>query len=136
MCVKVVSHFCNFQVFFADQCSQTIDNCRWPTIICKPVNNFKKWTKSSTKHCNSNKFHIKRNILRNVLFSSQIYLKVIFYTAGSFYTVLILLMLQMKWNKTYCTKFFFHQDKGFCKFISFVKLLNIHQDQHNFFSIM
>ena len=37
LCVwKVVDHFCNFQVFFcfffADQCSQTIDNCWWPTL--------------------------------------------------------------------------------------------------------
>ena len=35
VCVwKVVGHFCNFQVFFANQCSQTIGSCRWPTIIC------------------------------------------------------------------------------------------------------
>ena len=38
MCVwKMVGHFCNFQDFFAvqcSQCSQTIGNCRWPTIIC------------------------------------------------------------------------------------------------------
>ena len=34
VCVwKVVGHFSNFQVFFADQCSQTIGNCRWPTVI-------------------------------------------------------------------------------------------------------
>ena len=31
---KVVSHFCNIQVFFADQCSQMINNCQWPTVIC------------------------------------------------------------------------------------------------------
>ena len=45
------------------------------------INNSKESTKSLTKHCNSKKFCILRNILQNVFFSSQIYLMVIFYTA-------------------------------------------------------
>ena len=32
------------------------------------IDNFKKSTKSSTKHCNSKNFHLLRNILQNIFF--------------------------------------------------------------------
>ena len=48
------------------------------------IDNFKKSTKSPTKHCNSKRFRVLRNVLQNVLFSSKIYLKAIFYIARGF----------------------------------------------------
>ena len=60
-------------------------------------------------------------------FSSQVYLRAIFYIAWGFLKklkTLVLPLLLLKWNKTCCIDFFF--DKIF---VSFVKLLNINLDE-------
>ena len=91
------------------------------------INNSKKSTKSSTKHCNSKKFRILRSILRHVLFSlpnlSQgnfLYCRKLFILTKSLNTALAPNRVKPVALKTCCTC---------CSFCQVLK----HRDEYSFF---
>ena len=91
------------------------------------IDNSKKSTKLSTKHCNSEKFCVLRNVLENILFFSTNLSQGNFSIPRGFsyhLKFLILSVLLLEWNKTCCIDFF-------CQ--DFVKLLNISLDGYSLF---
>ena len=71
------------------------------------IDNFKKSTKASSKHCSSKKLLILLDVLRMFFFSSQIYLRAIFLYRSRFFILtklFVTLALLLKWNKTCCIK--------------------------------
>ena len=104
-------------------------------ICCKEalmnIDNFKKRTWSSTKHCNSRNFSILQKVLQNVLSFFTNLSQGNFLCCPKFFIqlkMLILPVLILKWIKTYCIDFFLIKI-----FVSIVKLLNISLDEYSLF---
>ena len=98
------------------------------------IDNSKKSTKSSSKHCHSKVSYTTKYLL-NVVFLHKVYLKGILYTAQSFWYKLKILIYcpytYSNWPKPVALIFFVNI------FVSFVKFLNqgkvIHRDEYSFF---